>query len=152
MKKRRWRTWDSNPGRQDGRHRRILWAMAAPIIFIFVCWNNCSAVLKDITLILKSPCMNHLQLKFLQIFFFVKYIYWAPDTVTQIIYHLIIKRITHIKAFYTKLDYLLNLLMHPIGVIAALICTIYLFFVHELWGCRLWPNVSYGCTDLCANT
>ena len=23
MKKHRWRAWDSNPGRQDGRHRQI---------------------------------------------------------------------------------------------------------------------------------
>ena len=31
MKKHRWCAWDSNPGRQDGRHRRIHWAMAAPL-------------------------------------------------------------------------------------------------------------------------
>ena len=30
MKKHRWCAWDSNPGRQDGRHRQIHWAMAAP--------------------------------------------------------------------------------------------------------------------------
>ena len=29
-KKRRWCAWDSNPGRHDGRHRQIHWAMAAP--------------------------------------------------------------------------------------------------------------------------
>ena len=29
-KKRRWCAWDSNLRRQDGRHRRIHWAMAAP--------------------------------------------------------------------------------------------------------------------------
>ena len=31
MKKCRWCTWDSNPGRQDGRRRQIRWAMAAPL-------------------------------------------------------------------------------------------------------------------------
>ena len=31
-KKHRWCAWDSNPGRQDGRHRQIHWAMAAPEI------------------------------------------------------------------------------------------------------------------------
>ena len=30
LKKSRWCAWDSNPGRQYGRHRRIHWAMAAP--------------------------------------------------------------------------------------------------------------------------
>ena len=30
LKKHRWCAWDSNPGRQDGRRRRIHWAMAAP--------------------------------------------------------------------------------------------------------------------------
>ena len=29
-KKRRWCAWDLNPGRQDGRHKRIHWATAAP--------------------------------------------------------------------------------------------------------------------------
>ena len=29
-KKHRWCAWDSNPGRQDGRRRRIHWAIAAP--------------------------------------------------------------------------------------------------------------------------
>ena len=28
--KHRWHAWESNPGRQDGRRRRIHWAMAAP--------------------------------------------------------------------------------------------------------------------------
>ena len=31
MKKHRWHAWDSNPGRQNGRRRRIHWAMAAPL-------------------------------------------------------------------------------------------------------------------------
>ena len=29
-KKHRWCAWDSNPGQQDGRRRRIHWAIAAP--------------------------------------------------------------------------------------------------------------------------
>ena len=32
MKKRSWCAWDSNPGRQDSRRRRIHWAMAAPLL------------------------------------------------------------------------------------------------------------------------
>ena len=35
-KKRRWWAWDSNPGQQDGRRRRICWAMAAPLIPLYV--------------------------------------------------------------------------------------------------------------------
>ena len=35
-KKHRWCAWDSNPGRQDGRRRRIHWAIAAPLSFIFL--------------------------------------------------------------------------------------------------------------------
>ena len=31
-KKRRWCAWDSNLGRQDGRRRRIHWAIAAPLL------------------------------------------------------------------------------------------------------------------------
>ena len=31
LKKHRWCAWDSNPGRQDGRRRRIHWAMVAPL-------------------------------------------------------------------------------------------------------------------------
>ena len=35
-KKHRWFAWDSNPGRQDGRRRRIHWAMAAsPFCFVY---------------------------------------------------------------------------------------------------------------------
>ena len=34
LKKCRWHAWESNPGQQDGRHRQIHWAMAAPIIFL----------------------------------------------------------------------------------------------------------------------
>ena len=36
LKKHRWCAWDSNPGRQDGRRRRIHWAIAAPLSFIFL--------------------------------------------------------------------------------------------------------------------
>ena len=36
-KNRRWCAWDSNPVRQDGRCRRIHWAMAAQKINIFLC-------------------------------------------------------------------------------------------------------------------
>ena len=32
-KKHRWCAWDSNPGRQNGRRRRIHWAMAAPLSY-----------------------------------------------------------------------------------------------------------------------
>ena len=35
LKKRRWCAWDSNPGRQDGRRKRIHWAMAAPLKRLF---------------------------------------------------------------------------------------------------------------------
>ena len=34
--KRRWWAWDSNLGQQDGRRRRILWAMAAPQFLEFL--------------------------------------------------------------------------------------------------------------------
>ena len=34
-KKHRWCAWDSNPGRQVGRHERIHWATAAPHSLIF---------------------------------------------------------------------------------------------------------------------
>ena len=33
LKKRRWCAWDSNPGRHDGRRRRIHWAIAAPLVY-----------------------------------------------------------------------------------------------------------------------
>ena len=33
--KHRWRTWDSNPGQQDGRRRRIHWAMAIIVLLLF---------------------------------------------------------------------------------------------------------------------
>ena len=32
-KKQRWCAWDPNPGLQDGRFRRIHWAMVVPIPF-----------------------------------------------------------------------------------------------------------------------
>ena len=56
-KKHRWCAWDSNPGRQDGRSKRIHWAMAAPILLpigaqldeglsVSGCWviNSCGMV------------------------------------------------------------------------------------------------------------
>ena len=39
MKKHRWRAWDLNPGRQDGRSRWIHWAMAAPPLSL-LCWST----------------------------------------------------------------------------------------------------------------
>ena len=36
MKKRRWRAWDSNLGRQDGRRRQFHWAMAAPLNTLYL--------------------------------------------------------------------------------------------------------------------
>ena len=38
-KKRRWCAWDSNPGRQDGRRKRIHWATAAPQTIIMIRWS-----------------------------------------------------------------------------------------------------------------
>ena len=35
-KKRRWCVWDLNPGWQDGRRRRILWALAAPLLSLLL--------------------------------------------------------------------------------------------------------------------
>ena len=36
IEKRGWWAWDSNPGRHDGRHRQIHWAIAAPAIISFM--------------------------------------------------------------------------------------------------------------------
>ena len=36
LKKRRWCAWESNPGRQDGRRKRIHWATAAPLVGLVI--------------------------------------------------------------------------------------------------------------------
>ena len=40
-KKHRWCTWDSNPGRQDGRLRQIHWTMAAPLTLLSYWLETC---------------------------------------------------------------------------------------------------------------
>ena len=44
--KRKWCAWDSNPGQQDGRCRRIHWAMAAPLGFILSVYYDSLCILR----------------------------------------------------------------------------------------------------------
>ena len=45
LKKHRWCAWDSNPGHQDGMHKRIHWAMATPLSWTLYSLQSVSFVI-----------------------------------------------------------------------------------------------------------